>query len=134
MVYTEGRVREEAGGEGGEAGGEAGELVPPAHAGECVMRVGLGPPRRWEEGQLLVFDDSFEHEVWNRGEHPRAVLIVHLHHPQLVRGGTYAAKIASAGATVCDSRAEEARPGHPGGAGELLTMTTEASGRVRAST
>ena len=58
-------------------------LVPPAHAGECVMRVGLGPPRRWEEGQLMVFDDSFEHEVWNETALPRLVLIVDIWHPGL---------------------------------------------------
>jgi len=32
--------------------------------------------RNWEEGKLLVFDDSFEHEVWNETNERRMVLIV----------------------------------------------------------
>jgi len=39
--------------------------------------------RCWEEGKVLVFDDSFEHEVWNDGRRSRALLIVDLWHPAL---------------------------------------------------
>ena len=35
------------------------------------------------EGEVLLFDDSFEHEVWNMTSHPRVVLICDLWHPQL---------------------------------------------------
>ena len=38
---------------------------------------------RWAEGELLVFDDSYEHEVWNETDLPRLVLIVDLWHPRL---------------------------------------------------
>ncbi|ACU37549.1 aspartyl/asparaginyl beta-hydroxylase domain-containing protein [Actinosynnema mirum] len=38
---------------------------------------------RWEEGKCLVFDDSFEHEVWHRGSEDRVVLIVDVLHPEL---------------------------------------------------
>jgi hypothetical protein len=55
-------------------------LVP---HGECAMRVGRAPPRGWVEGEPLLFDDSFEHEVWNETEAPRLVLIVDLWHPML---------------------------------------------------
>ena len=41
------------------------------------------PPRRWREGEVLLFDDSFEHEVWNLTDQPRLVLIVDIWHPQL---------------------------------------------------
>jgi aspartate beta-hydroxylase len=52
--------------------------------GDIGIRV-AGEGRRWEEGQLLVFDDSFEHSVWHRGstEEDRIVLIVDLRHPDL---------------------------------------------------
>ena len=56
-------------------------LVVPA--GECFIRCGSTPPRRWEEGEVLLFDDSFEHEVWNATDEARLVLIVDLWHPQL---------------------------------------------------
>jgi len=51
--------------------------------GDCCIRCGDEPPRRWAEGGLLLFDDSFEHEVWNLTKQPRVVLIVDLWHPGL---------------------------------------------------
>lgn len=49
---------------------------------------------QWEENEAVVFDDSFEHEVKNGASHPRAVLIVHFPHPQLMPPGTNGARIA----------------------------------------
>ncbi|KAH8347990.1 hypothetical protein KR084_002917 [Drosophila pseudotakahashii] len=39
--------------------------------------------RTWREGELFIFDDSFEHEVWHNGSRPRLVLILDMWHPQL---------------------------------------------------
>lgn len=39
--------------------------------------------RTWEEGKVIVFDDSFEHEVWHDGSKLRLVLIVDIWHPEL---------------------------------------------------
>lgn len=52
--------------------------VPPG----CSIRVG-DEERPWQERKLLVFDDSFDHEVWNRGSETRWVLIVDFWHPEL---------------------------------------------------
>jgi len=30
----------------------------------CILRVN-GEPREWEEGKVLIFDDTFRHEAWN---------------------------------------------------------------------
>lgn len=62
----------------------------------CRLRIHLGlkvPPktfirvvnetRSWKEGQILIFDDSFEHEVWHNGTQMRMVLIVDVWHPEL---------------------------------------------------
>ena len=49
---------------------------------KCSLRVG-SETRAWEEGKCLVFEDSFEHEVWNRSDSRRIVLIVDLWHPDL---------------------------------------------------
>jgi len=49
---------------------------------KCSMRVGA-ETRTWEEGKCLAFEDSFEHEVWNRSDSSRIVLIVDLWHPDL---------------------------------------------------
>ncbi|MFM9967071.1 MAG: aspartyl/asparaginyl beta-hydroxylase domain-containing protein [Burkholderiales bacterium] len=48
----------------------------------CGLRVG-DEGRTWEEGKCLVFDDSFEHEVWHDGSRDRVVLIVDFYHPEL---------------------------------------------------
>lgn len=37
--------------------------------------------RSWAEGEWLIFDDSFEHEVWHNGTRSRLVLIVDIWHP-----------------------------------------------------
>ena len=37
--------------------------------------------RAWREGEVLVLDDAFEHEVWNDSGEPRVILIVDVWHP-----------------------------------------------------
>lgn len=37
-----------------------------------------------EAGKCLVFDDSYEHEVWNKTEGERVLLLFDLWHPDLV--------------------------------------------------
>ena len=46
----------------------------------CFIRVGPDE-RTWREGKLLVFDDSFEHEVFNHGDGVRIVLFMNFWHP-----------------------------------------------------
>ena len=48
----------------------------------CRIRVGH-EKRRWSEGRGFIFDDSFEHEVWNDGESRRIVFIARFFHPAL---------------------------------------------------
>jgi aspartate beta-hydroxylase len=50
--------------------------------GDCAIRVG-NEEQSWEEGKCIVFDDTFEHEVWNRTNEERLVLLVDLWHPDL---------------------------------------------------
>jgi hypothetical protein len=38
---------------------------------------------QWKSGQVLVFDDSFEHEVRNDSDQCRAVLLLRFWHPDL---------------------------------------------------
>lgn len=39
--------------------------------------------RSWKEGEILILDDSFEHEVWHNGTSSRLILIVDVWHPEL---------------------------------------------------
>jgi aspartyl/asparaginyl beta-hydroxylase (cupin superfamily) len=48
----------------------------------CRIRVGK-EKRQWSEGRGFVFDDSFEHEVWNKGGSRRIVFIARFYHPAL---------------------------------------------------
>lgn len=50
--------------------------------GDCAIRVG-NEMHAWREGELFAFDDSFEHEAWNRSDEDRVVLIFESHHPDL---------------------------------------------------
>jgi aspartyl/asparaginyl beta-hydroxylase (cupin superfamily) len=36
---------------------------------------------RWREGEVVIFDDAYEHEAWNRTPHTRVVLIVDFRKP-----------------------------------------------------
>ena len=60
--------------------------VPSDPTGLSTLRV-ADQQLTWEEGKLLVFDDSFDHEVWydNPQKKPRIVLIVDLWHPELTK-------------------------------------------------
>ncbi len=51
-------------------------IAPPG----CYIRVG-SDQRTWEEGKVLTFDDSFEHEVWNHSASVRIVLFMNFWHP-----------------------------------------------------
>ena len=57
-------------------------LALSAPHGACGMRVG-NESRLWRDGEVWVFDDSFEHEVWNDAETPRLLLILDAWHPGL---------------------------------------------------
>jgi hypothetical protein len=48
----------------------------------CWLRVG-NETRHWEEGKLLIFDDSFEHEARNEGAETRIVLLFDIWRPEL---------------------------------------------------
>lgn len=48
----------------------------------CAIRVG-DQTRAWNPGECLIFDDSFEHEAWNRSGQIRAVLILEVWNPGL---------------------------------------------------
>jgi aspartyl/asparaginyl beta-hydroxylase (cupin superfamily) len=53
-------------------------IVPP----DCRFRVG-NEVREWEEGKLLIFDDTIEHEAWNESDEDRIVLIFDIWRPEL---------------------------------------------------
>ncbi len=53
-------------------------IIPTEKA--CALRVGT-ETRHWEEGKLLIFDDSFDHEAWNNSSEYRVVLMFDIPNP-----------------------------------------------------
>lgn len=53
-------------------------IVPP----DCAINVG-GELHEWQEGRCVTFDDTFEHEAWNRSGETRVVLILDSWNPDL---------------------------------------------------
>ena len=59
-------------------------LVLPDDNEACFIRVG-GQIKFWKEGELLIFDDTYEHEACNLSDcHDRAVLIFDVWHPEIM--------------------------------------------------
>jgi len=54
-------------------------LIVPA---DCALSVG-GEVHVWREGRTLVFDDTYEHEAWNRSDRVRVILIADVWNPHL---------------------------------------------------
>ena len=55
-------------------------LIVPEDAESCRIRVGEDV-RHWEEGQSMIFDDTYNHEVWNDTDETRVVLFVDVLRP-----------------------------------------------------
>ena len=75
----------------------AGAHIPPHHGmlntrlichlpiivpGNGALRVG-SETRSWTKGKCLIFDDSIQHEAWNRSESERIVLLFEIWRPEL---------------------------------------------------
>lgn len=67
-------------------------LVVPEH---CLYRVGF-EQRRWKVGEVLIFDDSIEHEARNDSDETRVVLIFDVWNPLLSPGERDMVKTLSA--------------------------------------
>lgn len=48
----------------------------------CHFRVG-NEVREWTQGKVWLFDDSIEHEAWNRSNEPRIILLFEVWRPEL---------------------------------------------------
>lgn len=67
-------------------------LIVPEH---CLYRVGF-EQRRWKIGEVLIFDDSIEHEARNDSDEVRVVLIFDVWNPLLSPGEREMVKVLTA--------------------------------------
>lgn len=51
--------------------------------GDCALDVLGYPPHHWKPGELMMFDDTFEHGAWNRSEQDRVILLMDCWNPHL---------------------------------------------------
>ncbi len=51
---------------------------------KCGFRVGR-ETRQWHEGEVMVFDDTVEHEAWNDSDEDRLVLIFDIWRPEITQ-------------------------------------------------
>lgn len=56
--------------------------LPVIVPGDGALRVG-NETRAWVSGEMLIFDDSIEHEAWNRSPSNRVVLLFEIWRPEL---------------------------------------------------
>lgn len=54
-------------------------IVPP----DCALNVLGEGVHEWREGVPMMFDDSFQHEAWNRSDRPRMILLMDCWNPHL---------------------------------------------------
>lgn len=53
-------------------------IAPPG----CALRVGA-ETRAWSAAEALIFDDSIDHEAWNRSDRTRVVLLFEIWRPEI---------------------------------------------------
>ena len=54
-------------------------VVPP----DCALNIVDAGEHRWEEGRLVMFDDTYRHEAWNLSNETRVVLLLDCWNPHL---------------------------------------------------
>ena len=54
-------------------------IVPP----DCALDIVGGEPHYWKEGELMMFDDTYQHGAWNHSDEARLILLMDCWNPHL---------------------------------------------------
>ncbi|GAP66626.1 aspartyl/asparaginyl beta-hydroxylase-like dioxygenase [Mizugakiibacter sediminis] len=81
-------------------------LVVPG-ANQCALVAG-GEAHYWREGRAMAFDDTFEHEAWNRSEATRVIVLMDAWNPYLTEAER--AAVAELVAAIGDFNREAGLP------------------------
>ena len=60
-------------------------LIVPDEADKCRIRI-ENDIVAWKPGELFVFDDTYEHEVWNETDQERVILLFDFDRPMKFGG------------------------------------------------
>jgi aspartate beta-hydroxylase len=55
-------------------------LIVPSN---CALNLIDAGEHHWREGELVMFDDTFQHEAWNRSDRTRIILLMDCWNPHL---------------------------------------------------
>lgn len=81
-------------------------LVVPG-SNQCALVAG-GEPHYWQAGRAMAFDDTFEHEAWNRSDATRVIVLMDAWNPYLTE--VERAAVAELVATIGDFNREAGLP------------------------
>jgi aspartate beta-hydroxylase len=85
-------------------------VVPPG----CALSVVDHGEHAWQEGRLMMFDDTYLHEAWNRSDRTRLILLMDCWNPHLSGAEKSALKAiveAISGLRLATRKDAEAEPG-----------------------
>lgn len=54
-------------------------LIP----GDCALHIVDGEAHYWKEGELMLFDDTYQHGAWNHTDQPRLIVLMDCWNPHL---------------------------------------------------
>ena len=82
---------------------------------DCALNLVDRGEHHWQEGRLVMFDDTFLHEAWNRSDRTRMVLLMDCWNPHLSQVEKLAVKqlIETIGGLHEADRAPKAEPSYP---------------------
>ncbi len=64
-------------------------IVPPG----CALNIVGAGEHHWKPGELMMFDDTFQHEAWNPSDAPRLILLMDCWNPHLTEPEKAAVKL-----------------------------------------
>ena len=59
---------------------------------DCALDIIGARAHHWQEGELMMFDDTFQHGAWNRSDEPRLILLMDCWNPHLSEAEKIAVK------------------------------------------
>jgi aspartate beta-hydroxylase len=51
--------------------------------GDCALNIVDGEPHHWREGELMMFDDTYQHGAWNHTDQARLIVLMDCWNPHL---------------------------------------------------
>ena len=60
--------------------------------GDCALNVVDAGEHHWKEGELMMFDDTYQHEAWNRSDDARLIVLMDCWNPYLTEPEKMAVK------------------------------------------